>query len=212
MIYIAKGNEPEFMRKLRRKGLIYKDLELPQYQEKKYTTRIRQVLLAEQHYLCGYCCEKIDLHASHVEHMHPKSIYQNESLDYYNLIASCIGRGNKTCGMAKDDQDSDIVYPTDADCEAQFYVRISDGTMQGRSEKAKHTIDVLNLNAQFLCDARMGIMYEMAYCSYENVKQDYIMNIEEEHWPAFFDVVKYVLQEYAGQWDAFQYYAQRIYS
>ena len=50
---------------------------------------LRRILLKEQFYLCAYCQAKISETDCTIEHILPKSLCNEESLNYYNLLVTC---------------------------------------------------------------------------------------------------------------------------
>ncbi|MDO4574081.1 MAG: retron system putative HNH endonuclease [Planctomycetia bacterium] len=128
-------------------------------------------LRAEQGYLCCYCEEEIVKGISHIEHFRPKSLYPRDSLNYYNLFASCNGCGKKddvSCGVKKRDlYFRELIKPTDSNCEARF-IYTADGQILPTDETddaAWQTIAVLGLNGPKLRRRR-----EMVYQELENLR------------------------------------------
>lgn len=88
---------------------------------------IREALLSEQHYLCGYCMKRITNDGSHttIDHFIPLSKDKEKALDYQNMIAVCKGgedtklsedgeRGKKRvlcCDRSKGDEDELLLNP-----------------------------------------------------------------------------------------------------
>ena len=85
--------------------------------------RIRESLLAEQHYLCAYCMHPIkneSLHTS-IEHWTPLSKSKEHALDYLNFVATCKGGSDirdltpsqrlTCCDAQKGDNDSITLDP-----------------------------------------------------------------------------------------------------
>ena len=124
--------------------------------------RLKQSFLDEQYYICGYCCGKATIATTHNEHIVPQSFSKiHDSLNYNNMIASCNGFSpdRDTCGHKKDryyDRGA-FVSPLDQDCEQNFKYYIN-GEIVGKNEKAKYTIDLLNLNSGALKNARKGVL------------------------------------------------------
>jgi uncharacterized protein (TIGR02646 family) len=53
--------------------------------------KARKRLIDEQHGLCAYCQQTIDLDHSRIEHLVPNSLNKVYSKSYYNLVAVCNG-------------------------------------------------------------------------------------------------------------------------
>jgi len=87
---------------------------------------LHDALLREQGYICCYCGMGIERGDSHVEHLVPQHVNQSLSLDYNNLLASCLRRTEKTqpchCGVLKSGwyDSSLMVSPLSEDCECRF--------------------------------------------------------------------------------------------
>jgi len=52
-------------------------------------TNAKQYLIDEQHGLCAYCQQKIDIKSASIEHVTPKEHNKELSTCYYNLVAVC---------------------------------------------------------------------------------------------------------------------------
>ena len=108
---------------------------------------IRQQALQEQFYLCAYCCEKIkeDVHQHcHNEHVEAQNLNPQKTLDFTNIVASC--DTPKQCGKAHGSQYLPLT-PLMGECESELKFKIS-GRVEGLSERAITTIQVLNLGDQ----------------------------------------------------------------
>lgn len=84
---------------------------------------LRKYLIASQNGLCAYCCRQIGLNDSLNEHIRPQEFYQNETMDYDNLIASCKTEGVvRTCASKKDNAYDEklFVSPLEEKCEEKF--------------------------------------------------------------------------------------------
>jgi uncharacterized protein (TIGR02646 family) len=133
----------------------YKDLDNSE-EGKKARGELRTVLSQEQGYICCYCCQKLDLNNSHIEHLRPRESYDHLSLEYNNLLVSCQGRLQKNeprhCGMAKDAwfDENLMVSPLSSDCEDFFEYSLAGEILPtknvNRGRAAKETIDRLKLN------------------------------------------------------------------
>ncbi|MCG5514338.1 retron system putative HNH endonuclease [Ectothiorhodospira shaposhnikovii] len=143
---------------------------------------VMKYLLDEQYHLC--CYSELDANAYgigfHIEHVENKSQNPGRTFDYSNLAASAIDA--QRIGVLKGRQQAagvptdlfgghapgkqgavDIqrfVSPHQPDC-SRFFSYLSDGRIVPKenlnewdSERAQYTIDVLNLNSQFLQSER----------------------------------------------------------
>ena len=136
----------------------------------KPKTTLHQSLIDEQGYICCYCGRRIDRTISHIEHLKPRQLYPELSLDYYNLLASCPGyleeedikalteaqAPQKHCGQFKDNwyDDKLTVTPLMSDCEDYFrYTAFGEILPTNDLEKkqaAQETIKRLGLNQHAL--------------------------------------------------------------
>lgn len=196
MIRVIKGETPEWFSALinAHKNWRYHDLSI------ECRRKLRENLLKEQYYLCGYCCAEIHQENAHNEHLKPKGKFPQENLSYANFIASCMGykQQGETCGHKKGDHDQEIILPLDDDCECQFTYNL-DGVIEGNTPKAKQTIEVLNLNTYELRTARKAVLNASFYypkealCFYEEPTAGRL--------PAFCNIVRNMVKQYGDQWD-----------
>jgi uncharacterized protein (TIGR02646 family) len=103
---------------------------------------IRQQALEEQFYLCAYCCQSlVTLDDCHNEHVEAQNLNSTRTLDFTNIVASC-NKPNQ-CGHAHQSQPLPLT-PLMPECETELQFKIS-GRVEGLSDRAKATIQVLNL-------------------------------------------------------------------
>jgi uncharacterized protein (TIGR02646 family) len=83
---------------------------------------IRNSCLAEQQYLCAYCCNSIDYNGSHNEHIISRHTSPQLSMTYSNFVASCNGKNH--CGDSKKAYQLPIT-PLQPVCETdiKYYLR-----------------------------------------------------------------------------------------
>lgn len=87
MILIKKNREPAEL-------TAYKKLQDATYDGPNFTAvkeKIRQSLLEEQGFLCAYCMRRIEIKLMKIEHWACQHSYQNQQLNYNNLLACCKG-------------------------------------------------------------------------------------------------------------------------
>lgn len=156
MLKVNKKSEPEEFTKYKSKHKIIN--------WDSFTAEIKQVLkqslLEEQeNSCCPYCEIEINLENSHIEHIKPKNIFPNLLADYNNFIACCLEK--KICGDSKASKWSELfINPITENPEDYFEYDIKTGKIipifkeGNRHEKAKYTIDLLNLNDNRLCKIR----------------------------------------------------------
>ena len=193
MIYIKKSGVPGWYSELLEINSSIKEYE---DLESNARQRLRQNFLDEQFYICGYCCGKIDKTNAHNEHIVPQSRPNgSNSLNYNNMIASC--RGFKlerdTCGHRKNSGyiEEKFVSPLDQECEGHFKYYI-DGEIVGKNEKAKYTIELLNLNSGALKNARRGVLKQSRMYNSDIASEIYLKPSDGKLQPLC-NIVKYFL-------------------
>ncbi len=190
MIYIEKGEEPVWLSEFKKKNpMATYDSDLFD----GYKEQLRKELVAEQHSLCAYCCSSISnekAHNEHIEPRNPKKGVSVRSLDYTNLVASC--NNKNTCGSRKKNEynSEKFVSPLNPNCEDAF-LYYSDGIVEGD----QYTIDLLNLNAYELKEARKAIFRIIKDLDKEIIELIYCQ--ENETLPAYYNVIKWFLKNEA---------------
>jgi uncharacterized protein (TIGR02646 family) len=109
----------------------------------KVINAIRTQNVADQHYLCAYCCCEIQNHPTSAmnEHVEARSKNHSTELDFNNIVASCTNQGQ--CDDAHGSQILPLT-PLMAECETELKFHFS-GTVEGLTPRAKEAIRVLNL-------------------------------------------------------------------
>lgn len=135
---ISKGSEPSSLTAWKRAN--------PHGRYNQLTEDIRRTIreyaLTEQFYLCAYCCQRIqDINACHNEHVEAQNLNPERTLDFSNIVASC--NTSNQCGDAHKSQYLPLT-PLMTECETELRFKIS-GRVEGLSDQAKITIQVLNL-------------------------------------------------------------------
>lgn len=143
-------------------------------------TLLNDHLLPEQYGLCGYSevdAKKLGL-GFHIEHVENKSQNPARTFDLYNLIASAFsskeglplakaqnwelfgGHASGKQGHPTPVDMTRLVSPLLPDC-ARFFAYLSDGTVEPQlnldaqdANRARYTINTLNLNSRFLVSLR----------------------------------------------------------
>ena len=177
MLKVNKKSEPEEFTKYKSKHRIIN--------WDSFTTEIKQVLkqylLEEQESsCCPYCEIEINLKNSQIEHIKPKDKFPKLLTEYDNLLACCLE--SKRCGNSKANKwDKLFINPVIENPEDYFEYDIKTGEITpifkegNRYEKAKYTIDLLNLNDNRLCNIRRKYILEFSnYTKYnKNSLGDY---------------------------------------
>lgn len=140
----------------------YRSLQNPQ------KSCLHKALIKEQGSICGYTMKRIDRRISHIEHIKPRYICEQEGqgidLDYHNLIAAYPREGmRRNCrygAQAKDnwwESNGDLFHsPVKFYCELKFIFNI-DGEIfpiDNQRENAINTISVLKLDDPELTNDR----------------------------------------------------------
>lgn len=178
MIYIQKETEPKEITNWKKANPKIGYKQLPSSERRI----LRNSLLHEQGYICCFCgCSigKLDSHSTVIQcitkkkdphnvrnaHIVPQSVNPSLTLDYYNICASCNSaiHGERHCDLAQENKILPIT-PLQTDCADYFSFRI-DGTIipnsnksQNEQDYAQETIDILNLNSNFLKSEREKII------------------------------------------------------
>ncbi len=160
MKHIIKNQEPQEFSAWKansNRQLTFRDLNF----EHKVKKIVKTALMSEQGRICCYCERRLTKKDSHIEHFRPQSDPAVDSLDYTNMLCSCLQpkRGDPLhCGHLKGDWfDAQLlVSPLDPSCEGRFTY-----TERGKilpadesDEAARTTIEKLGLNIPKLNDLR----------------------------------------------------------
>ncbi len=159
MLNISKAEEPDLLRKYRRK---YHPGKWADYDKENIREQMKTFLLEnEQSHAgvscCVYCEKTVDADSdgSHIEHIRPKGLFKKHEQDYNNLSVSCgkSGEQAKTCGDFKGNKYSeDFIHPVEDDPSDFMRHDIMTGKIVPVSDdrdirrRAEVTINILNLN------------------------------------------------------------------
>ncbi len=134
---IDKGMEPPSLTRFKRldKTLRYPDL------PPEERVAIRSSCISEQFGLCAYCCHSITIDDAHNEHLEAQDLAPNRTLDFSNIVASCLR--HHQCGHGRGTRPLPLT-PLMAECETELKLYLS-GLVEGQSERARLSIEVLNL-------------------------------------------------------------------
>lgn len=138
---IIKGDEPASLsgwkRRKANRNKTYSDLSQTERQD------IRTQCTEEQFFLCAYCCDRISGESKDTmnEHVHPRDRFPNLSLDYTNIVASCIA--SNQCDDSHKNQELPLTpFMDECETELKFYIT---GRVKGLTPRAEEAIRVLNL-------------------------------------------------------------------
>ena len=163
MQQINKGSEPTELTEYQRKNPTHRYDDLGDDPE-QIRLAIRQACLAEQAYLCAYCCRQVGVkdHDCMNEHILPRQGYPQFSFDFNNIVASCTTKG--CCDDAKENQEI-AINPLSPRCETEFRFNLS-GTVTGLTDDAKQTIDVLRLGDSLQQNQKLVDMRKQAIANF----------------------------------------------
>lgn len=122
---------------------------------------VKQGLMEEQGYICCYCERRLEERDSHIEHLRPQHPYENDQLNYENMLCSCLKQLRagepKHCGALKLNwfDENQFVSPLDPGCEIRFeYTEAGEIKPRKDDKAAETTIAKLGLNIDKLIALR----------------------------------------------------------
>lgn len=138
---------------------------------------IRKSCIAEQFFLCAYCCNRISINTSHNEHIVSQNSIpgRNLTLEYNNIITSC--ESKKHCGHKKGN-DVIALTPLMVECETEVIYQLN-GKMRHSTPRAQSTIDTLQLRNNALANTRKQIIDLVLF---EYVDDLIDLNLEEDYY------------------------------
>ncbi len=192
MLQIHRRTEPDFWKQYRKQHPSdrYDDLENSE-EGIQVRQALRRSLVQSQHDLCAYCCRKISPNTALNEHIRPRGLpeYTKYSMDFSNLIASC--KTATTCSGNKKNKYSETLFvsPLQEDCMHHFRF-LSNGEIEGTTEKGKYTVELLNLNSYELRKARQAKLKACeAYGDPQMVKEIFLTPDSDGTLEAFADII-----------------------
>ncbi len=145
----------------------------------KYKRRLSERLSEEQYGLCAYSEIRPDEEevGTHLEHVKPKMQFPRETFNYYNIVLCALNsddienmnRENVFGGHAKlNNYDQNCFISCLEQSCTQYFTYLSDGRITpsnslNNSQKnlAQYTIDILNLNCEYLKNKRKKWIEEL---------------------------------------------------
>lgn len=169
MLKVNKLEEPTFLIDFKKKVHIKNWKQMDDFPKEKRSLRDR-LLIEEQNYYCPYCEIKLSIDSGmSIEHIKPKNTFSALLLEYNNLIVSC--KNKNTCDQKKQAKWSqNFINPVEEDPENYLEYNLSTGEIEAKKhngpdyEKAKYTIDTLNLNSTKLVQSRKALLKAIIYC------------------------------------------------
>jgi len=176
MFQVTK-NEPKFFIDTKRK--VEKPNENSAWSDeniKIIRSKLASYILDEQNGLCIYCEKIVEDYPNdcHIDHFRKKdsNFFPNETLNYHNLLISC--NSENRCAKYKDKHISKEDYKKFIDPVIENPEEFLEYTLFGElepkedlnksdAEKARFTIDILNLNDRSLVEERKNVIVSLCY-------------------------------------------------
>lgn len=176
MIKVDKQREPDFFRDFKRKNKqkINNWDDMNDYFEIKKELRL-YMLIEEQNLFCPYCEGMINTEEEgSIEHIKPKDRFKDLILEYNNLITSC--KSNFSCDNFKGGSwDDKFINPVIDNPKEYFSYDLYTGEIIPKEEsgiiyeRAKQTIEMLNLNHNKIKRARKTFIIQIAQAKPEEL-------------------------------------------
>lgn len=131
-------------------------MNLYRYLDDNVRRMVRSKLIIEQKGLCAYCCCRITIDSSRNSHLKSQREHPNQSLAWDNLVASC--DYPRHCDKFQEARSIPLT-PLMESCEEDLVFTIS-GRVEGKTDEAKETIEILNLNERSLVGMRRKAILE----------------------------------------------------
>jgi uncharacterized protein (TIGR02646 family) len=144
---------------------------------------VKQHLLNEQGYICGYTGIRISEGRSHIEHLKPQSRYfeDHEDIDYNNLLAAHPGYDTGQCAYGAHPKadwydDQQFISPLSPKCEKAFHFNL-EGEIRAapNCSSAQVTIDRLQLSHPSLTEMRKQRIDTFLYDSNTSLQQAQVL-------------------------------------
>ena len=174
---ITKDNAPDFWTSYIRRNPNHKYADLDRTEEgRTVRNELRKHLAKEQLNICCYCCCQLSPDKTHNEHIKPESKYDQLTMDYENIVASCTREKNTsrfTCGMKKDnDYDEHLfVSPLEGNCTNHF-IFYSNGSIDSETDQGKYTIKLLALQESKILRESRKSQYDTVYTTCSGMVMD----------------------------------------
>lgn len=193
MRFIKKGASPDFFEKEKAVVGLTVESKWNEFQN-PCKSRFTDYLVQEQNGLCAYCeCDLTSpvtgsdiTRSRHLEHIAPQGEYPELRFSYHNLVASCDGqllaseriKQGESCGHRKNKEygESWFLNPVNDESISEYFSFDSqDGSIlpaaTNRSEDTQEMINILNLDAPYLKNARLNS---------KEVLVEYLISLEPE--------------------------------
>jgi uncharacterized protein (TIGR02646 family) len=206
MKYVIKQQEPSSLSDLKANDPDITYEKLGKYYS-AIKSNVKRALIKEQGYICCYCERRIITNDSHIEHFRPQCDPTVDSLDFTNLLCSCVkdkvAGDPLRCGHLKDNWFDPIllISPFDPSCETKFRYK-PDGLISPadpNDQAARETIDRLGLNIPKLIALRKGAieLFFNNIPSASELKQSVAKHLEQDsqgRFSQFWTTIKYLYE------------------
>ncbi len=178
--------------------------------------QLKGALLSEQHYLCCYCCGRIEIGPHcHIEHLKPRELFEANELDFNNLLACCMGEtedpppDHKHCGHYKRNWYDENLFLSPLTQKAErAFAYIASGEISAIGDistalPAEQTINHLNLNCKNLIARRhaaisavMDILVDINEQEREMLKKGFNTPDSDNKLTEFSPALTYIIDNY----------------
>lgn len=152
---INKDMEPPVLRRWKHE---HPDLSYRSLSEKERRA-IREAALIEQRGLCAFCCAPTSLDKGRNAHLRSQQFHPQKSLDWNNIVVSCPDPDHCDVHQGRKELPLTPLMP-ECEKELKFY---QSGTVEGLTERARQTIEVLHLNCDVLRYKRKSAILTFLY-------------------------------------------------
>ena len=208
MKYIIKQQEPSSLSNLKATDPAITYEKLGKYYS-AIKSDLKLALIKEQGSICCYCERRITTKDSHIEHFRPQCDPSVDTLDFSNLLCSCVkdkvAGDPLRCGHLKGNWFDPLllVSPFDPTCETKFRYK-PDGSISPadpNDQAAKETIDRLGLNIPKLIALRKGAIElfsdsdnPFSVSDLEKFVTDYLQQDIQGRFSEFWTTIKYLYE------------------
>ncbi len=159
----------------------------------------------EQGGICCYCERYLQFEDCHLEHFKSQEDYEEEQLNYQNILCSCqrkLSKGEpRHCGNSKGSHDyAKFISPFDENCEGYFsYTAEGEILPALNNNKVNFTIEKLQLNIEKLIKSRQKVIEpfldeELSDDEFILMVTDYLIEKEDNngYYNEFYTTIKYL--------------------
>ncbi len=198
MLEIKRMEEPDFWTDFKRKNPKIKYSDCSKVKNGLETIKtMRNFLIDSQNGLCAYCCCRIDIDESLIEHLRPQAQYPNQTMDYENMVANCRSEGTElSCSAKKGDnyEENLFVSPLEEGCNkhSRFF---PNGDIDGITEKGIYMINLLGLNCYRLQRARKAQIKTCSDYHSKDLVRNWFLSPINNRLESFKDAIEYLWEK-----------------